>query len=163
MTENKGRYLAEKYQKQIDGESLGRFGAKLKQADDRVFDPMQSVSLKSIPVTILLSFFLGFFSAGRFYIGDKKFAGKKFSGICAILVFGGFCASMQETLAIFSILYALSFVTVGIWNLVDIYFTVRAAKRFNGAYLIGRLDTLMKESAQAGIVQAEAAQTREGV
>lgn len=163
MTENKGRYLAEKYQKQIDGESLGRFGAKLKQADDRVFDPMQSVSLKSISVTILLSFFLGFFSAGRFYIGDKKFAGKKFSGMCVLFTLAIFFSTMQEELAIFTVLYALTFVAMGIWNLVDIYFTVRAAKRFNGAYLIGRLDTLMKESVQAGIVQAEAAQTREGV
>lgn len=147
MTENKARYLLEKYEKQIDDGSMERFVTKLKQADDGVFDLMEHIVLKSIPVTVLLSVFLGGFSAGRFYIGDKSYAIKKLVGTIVLILLGNVMVMFSELSVLFTALSWICSLAVFLWNFIDIFYSLRAAKRLNGAFLLNRLENAIKEGA----------------
>lgn len=76
----------------------------LEKADDKVYNHVLSIPMKSKTTTLLLSIFLGGLGADRFYIGDIGLGVAK-------LLFGWF--------------------TFGIWPLVDIFMTYKKCKEIN--------------------------------
>ena len=76
----------------------------LEKADDKVYNHVLSIPMKSKITTLLLSIFLGGLGADRFYIGDIGL------GVAKLL---------------------LGWATFGIWPLVDIFLTYKKCKEIN--------------------------------
>lgn len=77
---------------------------QLEKADDRCYDSFITIKLKSPVTTILFSVFLGCLGVDRFYIGDTGL------GVAKLL---------------------LSWLTAGIWPLIDIFLCYKKVKQKN--------------------------------
>ena len=74
MEANKVKFLCEKYAKEVIPDSRKSFADRLAEAPDAAFEPLVNVKLKSQTAALLLSIFLGGWSAGKFYVGEIKAA-----------------------------------------------------------------------------------------
>ncbi|MBO5776054.1 MAG: TM2 domain-containing protein [Clostridia bacterium] len=76
----------------------------LEKADDKVYNHILSIPIKSKITTLLLSIFLGGLGVDRFYIGDIGL------GVAKLL---------------------FSWFTFGLWPIIDIYFANKKCKEIN--------------------------------
>lgn len=72
MTSEKINELSEKFGKYVSKNQLMNLQNKLENADEKAFDEIKQIKLKSSFVTTMLSAFLGLFGAGSFYLGRIK-------------------------------------------------------------------------------------------
>ena len=104
MTQEKVNGCMMMFQQHIPEEKTLLLRKYLEDADERCYEHLISMPLKSSVMTLLLSIFLGGIGADRFYIGDTGL------GVAKLLV---------------------GWLTFGIWPLIDIFFSFRKAKEKN--------------------------------
>lgn len=131
MQEERVVYLMEKFKDNLEVlEAAERcaFKNRLSAASDEAFAPLNTVTLKNKIAALLLSIFLGGVCAGRFYVGDYKFAIIKIVASILISVVSGL-------LLLVPILGLIIFITASVgltaWNLVEIYFCYKRAREVN--------------------------------
>lgn len=160
MDKIKKDYLVEKYKNALNREDLKKFEEGLDQSSEHALSNLLDLKLKDRLTTFLLSFFLGPFSAGRFYLGDKKLGALKLiptilTLIGVILFIVGLRLFFQEVaiqedlittsltlqriwkLIISSLILGIVFFWVMIiWSIVDIFLCNERAKFLNREKLL---------------------------
>lgn len=135
MTENQIAVAMEKVRKNVStkkGEdSLLR--QKMYLADENCMDGLMSLPMKSKWAAFWLSFFLGSFGAGRFYIGDKKI------GILRIVA-----SVLTGALLLIPILGLIVSAVSGIWLIAEWFLCFNGAKSKNYEALGFYLDSHKK-------------------
>lgn len=74
MDTQKITYLTEKFGNNLKPDELQSLKPRMDAAPDKAFEPLNALTFKNKTATLLLSLFLGGLCAGRFYLGDWKFA-----------------------------------------------------------------------------------------
>lgn len=123
MTEAKERIALEKLGKNVPKEKYGALVVKLKASDDKHFEALMALPLKSKIATILFAIFLGSIGVDRFYIGDTGTGVAKIVGtlipILLKVIFGtGIIIGLLNTVNI-------------IWKFVDIFISYKAGLEYN--------------------------------
>lgn len=114
----------------------------LKKTDDKAFSEIFILPFKNIIATILLGLFLGYYGVNRFYVGDKIMGAVKLSIgvfltaaniIISVLVNNNILVSAYAIQAVKIIDLVLTIVLVAyfIYNIVDIFMSVKYAKSAN--------------------------------
>ncbi len=104
MEKQKADALYLQYKDRIPTDKQLYFKKKLEEADDKVYDTLITAKTHNPTVVLLCSLFLGSISVDRFIIGDIGLGVAK-------LLFG--------------------WLTLGIWNLIDIFLCYKKAKEKN--------------------------------
>ena len=120
MQEEKVRYLMEKFKKNLSQKNtttLKTINTKLTAANDEAFEPLNAVTFKSKVAALLLSLFLGGVCAGRFYVGDYKYAIIKIVIVIALSLVVFFAGAVPVLGIILRIAY---FIAIFAWYIYDI-------------------------------------------
>lgn len=104
MTKEKANFLLMQYKDKIPSERVLALRSTLEKAPEESYDYLNAISFKSSTTTLILAIFLGGLGVDRFYVGDIGL------GVCKLL-FGA--------------------MTLGIWPLIDIFFSYKKAKEIN--------------------------------
>lgn len=104
MEANRVNALMLQFKDVVPREKIGVLKTSLRNADDDSYEAVNAVKIRNSKAVLLVSIFLGMFGIDRFIIGDVGF------GI-AKLLFG--------------------WMTCGIWPIIDIFFSYKAAKQKN--------------------------------
>ena len=118
MTDEKRRFLREKFRGNIDDVDLNRIDSALVAIDDSMFEVLNSLKLKSKTVTILFSILLSIFT--RFYLGDIGFAIFRLVAVIGL-----------SLLCMLPVMNIISPIIIFVWVIVEIVLCIKRVKYIN--------------------------------
>lgn len=122
MHESKVLIAKQKYQDDLYESDVYKFERALKRADDKCFEELMNISIKSKVATLMFSLFLGTFGVDRFYLGDVAL------GITKLLSWTVFSVLISSIDVIAGIVFLLS---VAVWCFVDTFVCWNRSKDIN--------------------------------
>lgn len=137
MQEEKVRFLTEKFNGKITSNDALKLSDKMLKAKDEAFAVLNGLTLKNKVAALLLSIFLGGFCAGRFYLGDYKFAIFKIITTVVIVVI----ATLLSFIPVLGLLLAVA-ASIGTfaWYIVEIIKCYKLAQEMNFENIYNVLD-----------------------
>lgn len=123
MEQQKARYLKEKLKKYFNAYDFHSAEIKIDNVGDDAFEILNAVSFKSRVATLLLSLFLGAICAGRFYLGDWKFALVKIALNIGLNILSAFIP-----IAFMNIIISLG---LGVWYIAEIVLCYKRSSLIN--------------------------------
>lgn len=123
MEQQKAHYIKEKIKKYFNAYDYHSAEIKIDNAKDDAFELLNDAPFKSRTATLLLSLFLGGICAGRFYLGDWKFALVKIA-----LTVGLSILSVFIPFAFMNIIISLG---LGVWSIAEIVLCYKRCSLIN--------------------------------
>lgn len=132
MTTNNINTIINHYSKRIPKDSSASISSSLTNVSDDNVDGLLKVETKNPLVVFVFSFFLGFFGADRFYLGDKPIGFVKlgFAVFLSLLSLGVNLID-YPTMEIVAIIGAIFNIFFAAWWIADIFMTYSSVKVWN--------------------------------